>query len=103
MNIVNNDSSTAANRLQALALVSDSYKYLMDLATNGAVITDAIKFVQANKDKLTTITTNMSSKENDNGKESKELDYDDEDKELEEEQEKETGELNQEETTNQVF
>ena len=59
VNIVNNDSSTAANRLQALALVSDSYKYLMDLATNGAVITDAIKFVQANKDKLTTITTNM--------------------------------------------
>ena len=102
-NIVNSNSSSAANRLQALALVSDSYKYLMDLATNGAVITDAIKFVQANKDKLTTITTNMSSKENDNGKESKELDYDDEDKELEEEQEKETGELNQEETTNQVF
>jgi hypothetical protein len=28
-NIVNSDSSSAANRLQALALVSDSYKYLM--------------------------------------------------------------------------
>jgi hypothetical protein len=27
-NIVNSDSSTAANRIQALALVSDSYKYL---------------------------------------------------------------------------
>ena len=101
-NIVNSDSSSAANKLQALALVSDSYKYLMDLTTNGVVIIDAIKHVQTNKEKLTTITT-MSSKENDNGKESKEPDYDDEDKELEEEQEKETGELNQEETTNEVF
>jgi hypothetical protein len=42
-NIVHSDSSTAVNRLQALALVSDSYKYLMDLTTNGVVITDAIK------------------------------------------------------------
>jgi hypothetical protein len=33
----------------------------MDLTTNGVVITDAIKFVQANKEKLTT----MSSKEED--------------------------------------
>jgi hypothetical protein len=49
-NIVNNDSSSPANRLQALALVSDSYKYLMDLTTNGVVITDAIKFVQTNKE-----------------------------------------------------
>jgi hypothetical protein len=74
-NIVNSDSSSAANKLQALALVSDSYKYLMDLTTNGVVIIDAIKHVQTNKEKLTTITT-MSSKENDNGKESKEPDYD---------------------------
>jgi orotate phosphoribosyltransferase-like protein len=51
-NIVNTDSSTSANRLQALALVSDSYKYLMDLTTNGVVITDAMKFVQTNKEKL---------------------------------------------------
>ena len=33
--IVHNDSSTAANRLQALALINDSYKYVMDLTTNG--------------------------------------------------------------------
>ena len=43
----------------------------MDLATNGVVITDAIKFVQTNKEKLT-----MSSKEDNNSKESKEPDYD---------------------------
>jgi len=39
----------------------------MDLTTNGVVITDAIKFVQTNKEKLT-----MSTKEYNNGsKESK--------------------------------
>jgi hypothetical protein len=51
-NIVNSDSSSAANRLQALALVSDSYKYLMDLTTNGVVTTDAIKYVQGKMDYL---------------------------------------------------
>jgi hypothetical protein len=39
-------------RLQALALVNDCYKYIMDLTTNGIVITDAIKFVQTSKEKL---------------------------------------------------
>ena len=35
--------------LQALALINDCNKYKMDLTTNGVVITDAIRFVQANK------------------------------------------------------
>ena len=48
--------------LQALALINDCNKYKMDLTTNGVVITDAIKFVQTNKEKLT-----MSTKEEDNG------------------------------------
>ena len=81
--------------LQALALINDCYKYIMDLTTNGVVITDAIKFVQTNKEKLT-----MSNKEEQNGKESNELDYDEEKDELEEKQEEETGEHK---TTNQVF
>ena len=42
--------------LQALALINDCYKYKMDLTTNGVVITDAIKFVQTNKEKLTMST-----------------------------------------------
>ena len=67
----------------------------MDLTTNGVVITDAIKFVQTNKEKLT-----MSKKEDD--KESKEPDYDDDKNQLEEEQEEEAGEIDKE-TTNQVF
>jgi hypothetical protein len=84
--------------LQALALINDCNKYRMDLTTNGVVITDAIKFVQTNKEKL---TTTMSNKNKDNGnKESEEPDYDEDKDQLEEEQEKETGE---QETTNQVF
>jgi predicted transcriptional regulator len=84
-------------KLQALALVNECNKYKMDLTTNGVIITDAIKFVQTNKEKL-----NGSTKEENNGKESKEPDYDEEKDQLEEEQEEETGELKQE-TTNQVF
>jgi predicted transcriptional regulator len=58
--------------LQALAIINDCNKYKMDLTTNGVVITDAIKFVQTNREKLT-----MSTKEEDkDSKESKEPDYD---------------------------
>ena len=57
-------------KLHARAIVNDCYRYIMDLATNGVVIiTDAIKFVQTNKEKL------VSKKEKDD-KESKEPDYD---------------------------
>jgi hypothetical protein len=73
--------------LQALALINDCNKYKMDLTTNGVVITDAIKFVQTNKEKLT-----MSTKKEDNGsKENKEEpDYDEDKDQLEEKQEEET-------------
>ena len=53
----------------------------MDLTPNGVVITDAIKFVQTNKEKLM-------SKEDD--KESKEPDYEEDKDQLEEKQEEET-------------
>ena len=82
--------TTITKQLQALALINDCNKYKMDLTTNGVVITDAIKFVQTNKEKLT-----MSTKEENNGKESKEPDYDEDKDQLEEKQE--------EKTTNQVF
>ena len=51
------------------------YKYIIDLTTNGVVITDAIKFVETNKERLT-----ISNK-----------------------QEEETGETSGQETTNQIF
>ena len=80
--------------LQALALINDCNKYKMDLTTNGVVITDAIKFVRTNKEKLT-----MSTKE-ENEKESNEPEYDEDKYQLEEKQEEETEE---QKTTNQVF
>ena len=51
--IVQNDSTTTVNRLQAIALLNDKYKYVMDLTTtNGLVVTDAIKYVQGQMDHL---------------------------------------------------
>jgi hypothetical protein len=81
-------------RWQASSLINDCYKYKMDLTTNGVVITDAIMFVQTNKEKL------LSTKEDD--KELNEPDYNEDKEQLEEKQEEETGELDQE-TTNQTF
>ena len=68
MDLWTSDSSSPANRLQALTSTNDSYKYL-NPTIDGDVETDAIKFVHTNKEKLT-----MFSKEN--PKESKEPDYD---------------------------
>jgi hypothetical protein len=85
-------------RLQALSLINDCYKYKMDLTTNGVVITDAIKLVQMNKEKL--VSTNGEDKE------SKKSDYSEDKDQLEEkqEQEEETRELTkQEETTNHIL
>jgi hypothetical protein len=97
LNDINNTVTTSdeRTRLQALSLINDCYKYIMDLTTNGVVITDAIKFVQTNKEKLT-----MSTKEENNGKESKEPDYDEDKDQLEEKQEEET---EQKATTNTTF
>ena len=80
--------------LQALSLINDCYKYIMNLTTNGVVITDAIKFVQPNRKKLSTSTKD--------GKETKEPDYDEDKDQLGEKQEEETGEL-KEGIINQVF
>ena len=63
----------------------------MDLTTNGVVITDTIKFVHSNKEKLT-----MSKKEDD--KESSEPDYDEDKDQLEEKQE----DIEQEKTNNGI-
>jgi DNA-binding protein len=78
-------------RLQAFAQLNEGYKFKMDLTTNGIVITDAIKFVQTNKEKL---TTNMSTKED--NIESKDPDYD----EKKDQQEQENREQR---TTNNIF
>jgi hypothetical protein len=72
--------------LQELALINDCNKYKMDLTTNGVVITDAIKFVQTNKEELM-----MSQKAN--HEESKEPNYDEDKDRPEEGQEEETREI----------
>jgi hypothetical protein len=83
-------------KLQAPATANDCYKYIMDLATNGVVITDAVKLVQTNKEKLA-----VSANGHNNGrKESNDPDYDEE---LEEKQEDKSGELSKRQTTNRVF
>jgi hypothetical protein len=38
--------------LQARAIANDCYKRIMDLTTNGVVVTDAIKYVQGKMDHL---------------------------------------------------
>ena len=91
-------TSDPRTKLQARAIANDCYKYIMDLATGGIIVTDAIKFVQTNKGKLT-----MSTKEDNGSKESKEPDYNEDKDQLEEKQEEETGELKEETTANQVF
>ena len=99
---VNNDNGQTVTMtdnktvLQALALINDCNKYKMDLTTNGVVITDAIKFVQTNKDKLMFVRKKIM-------KESKEPDYDEEEDQLEEKQEEETGETDQRDMINRVF
>ena len=50
-------AETAADpktKLQARAIANDCYKYIMDLTTNGIVVTDAIKYVQSKMDHLDT-------------------------------------------------
>jgi hypothetical protein len=60
-------------KLQALALVNDCNKYKMDLTTNGVVLTDAIKFVQTNKDRLISTKKDKESRETDNSEDKDQL------------------------------
>jgi predicted DNA-binding protein YlxM (UPF0122 family) len=39
-------------KLQARAIANDCYKYIMDLTTNGAIVTDAIKYVTQKAEQL---------------------------------------------------
>ena len=39
-------------KLQALAIANDCYKYIMDLTTNGVVVTDAIKYVNQKQEQI---------------------------------------------------
>jgi hypothetical protein len=45
--------------LQARAIANDCYKHIMDLTTNGVVVTDAIKYVQGKMDHLNKVEKNI--------------------------------------------
>ena len=54
----NNETLTLTDdktRLQALALINDCYKYIMDLTNNGVVVIDAIKYLQNKLDHLNSL------------------------------------------------
>jgi hypothetical protein len=48
-------TSDPKTKLQARAIVNDCYKYIMDLTTNGAIVTDAIKYVTQKAEQLDTL------------------------------------------------
>ena len=87
-------------RLQAFAQLNEGYKFKMDLTTNGVVITDAIKFVQTNKEKL---VSKVMFKEEENDKVSKELDDGEDNEEQLEQKQEETRKTDKRKTTNEVF
>jgi hypothetical protein len=41
--------------LQARAIANDCYKFIMDLTTNGIVVTDAIKYVTQKSEQVNTL------------------------------------------------
>jgi hypothetical protein len=51
-NMIITDSVNQSNKLQALSLISECYRYQMDLATNGIIITDSLKYVQGKMNNL---------------------------------------------------
>ena len=51
-NIINKPSADDKTKLQATAIINDSYKDIMELTTNGVVISDAIRYVQGQMDHL---------------------------------------------------
>jgi hypothetical protein len=47
--------SDPRTKLQARAIATDIYKYIMDLATNSAIVTDAIKYVNQTQKQVDTL------------------------------------------------
>jgi DNA-binding CsgD family transcriptional regulator len=51
-NMILTDSVNQSNRLQALSLISDCYRYQMDLSTNAGIIEEAMRFHSSNTELL---------------------------------------------------
>jgi hypothetical protein len=48
-------SSDPKIKLEAMRIANDCYRYIMDLTTNGAVVTDAIKYVTQKTEQVNTL------------------------------------------------
>lgn len=52
--VLSSSSDNNTMKLSALSLISDCYKYQMDLVSNGVIVNDAIKYFQGKMDHLNT-------------------------------------------------
>jgi hypothetical protein len=48
-------SSDPRIKLEAMKIANDCYRYIMDLATNGAIVTDAMKYVTQTQKQIDTL------------------------------------------------
>jgi hypothetical protein len=51
-NMINTDSVNQSNKLQALSLISDCYKYQMELSTNAGIIEQTMQFYSSQTELL---------------------------------------------------
>lgn len=61
--IVNKPNTDDKTKLQATAIINDSYKYVMDLTTNSNVVSDALKYVNGKAEKLKNSVSNAALQE----------------------------------------
>jgi DNA-binding CsgD family transcriptional regulator len=62
-NMIMTDSVNQSNKLQALSLISDCYRYQMDLSTNAGIIEEAMRFHSSNTVLLNTMTKHKQEQE----------------------------------------
>ena len=91
-------SSDPRVKLEARRITNDCYRYIMDLTTNGIIVTNAIKYVQGKMDHLNNQEKKLLQDIKDKEEEDTE-DYEDANKELATEIETEQ----QQQTHNRVF
>jgi hypothetical protein len=56
---IGGSSADTKTILQTRAISNDYYKHIMDLTTNGVIVTDAIKYVQGKMDHLNKVEKNI--------------------------------------------
>lgn len=67
--IVNKPNTDDKTKLQATAIINDSYKAVMDLTTNANVVSDALKYVNGKTEKLSAAADKTSANAKEEGEE----------------------------------